>query len=154
MPIELIRHNQHLTVTAIVAERPPESQINALGGADADGGDDDGDGATQSPQAKATSSALGLGLQALTPRIAQQLGIPATVRGVVIASVDPSSDAASNGLKRGDVIQSINQQPTLTVAAAAQVVADAQKAGRDTVLLLVQRGTQPGLYIGIKLQKK
>ncbi len=154
VPIELIRHNQHITVTAVVAERPPESQLNALGGADADNGDDDSDGTTQSPQAKATSSALGLGLQALTPRIAQQLGIPATVRGVVIGSVDSSSDAASNGLKRGDVILSINQQPTTTVAAAAQIIAEAQKAGRDTVLLLVQRGTQPGLYVGIKLQKK
>ena len=154
VPIELIRHNQHITVTAIVAERPPESQLNALtGGGDDDSGDDNGN-APQSPQAKASSSALGLGLTALTPRIAQQLGIPATVRGVAIASVDPSSDAASNGLKRGDVILSINQAPTPTVAAASQIVADAQKAGRDTVLLLVQRGAQPGLYVGIKLQKK
>jgi len=151
VPIELIRHNQHITVTAVVGERPPEDQLAALGGADADNGDAD---SPQSAQSKATTSALGLGLQALTPRIAQQLGIPATVRGVVIASVDSSSDAASNGLKRGDVIQSINQQPTMTVAAAAQIIAEAQKAGRDTVLLLVQRGTQPGLYVGIKLQKK
>ena len=152
VPIELIRHGQHVTVTAVVAERPPESELSALGGGDADSGD--GDDGPQNAQTKASTSALGLGLQALTPRIAQQLGIPATVRGVVIASVDSSSDAASNGLKRGDVIQSINQQPTTTVAAAAQVIADAQKAGRDTVLLLVQRGTQPGLYIGVKLQKK
>ncbi len=151
VPIELIRHNQHITVTAVVGERPPEDQLAALGGADADNGDADNG---QSAQSKATSSALGLGLQALTPRIAQQLGIPATVRGVVIGSVDSSSDAASNGLKRGDVILSINQQPTATVAAAAQIIADAQKAGRDTVLLLVQRGTQPGIYIGVKLQKK
>ena len=73
---------------------------------------------------------------------------------MVIASVDSSSDAASNGLKRGDVILSINQQPVLTVAAAGQIIAEAQKAGRDTVLLQVQRGTQQALYVGIKLQKK
>ena len=155
VPIELIRHGQHLTVTAVVGERPPESQLNALaGGGGDDGSDDDGGAGTQSPQAKASSSALGLGLTALTPRIAQQLGIPATTHGVAIASVDPSSDAGSNGLKRGDVILSINQMPTPSVAAAAQIVADAQKAGRDTVLLLVQRGTQPATYIGVKLQKK
>ena len=154
VPIELIRHNQHMTVTAIVTERPPESQLSALTGGGGDDNGDDGDNAQQSPQAKASSSALGLGLTALTPRIAQQLGIPATVRGVAIASVDPSSDAASNGLKRGDVILSINQTPTPTVAVAAQIVADAQRSGRDTVLLLVQRGTDPGLYIGVKLQKK
>jgi serine protease Do len=73
---------------------------------------------------------------------------------VVIASVDPSSDAASNGLKRGDVILSINQQPTVTVSAAAAAIEAARKAGRDTVLLLVQRGTQPSAYLGVKLKGK
>ncbi|WP_019830995.1 Do family serine endopeptidase [Sphingomonas sp. PR090111-T3T-6A] len=153
VPIELIRRGQHMTVTAVVGERPPEDQLaGTLGG---DNGSDDNDNSdTAAAQSKATRSALGLDLQALTPRIAQQLGVPASTRGVVIASVDSSSDAASNGLKRGDVILSINQQPVTTVAAAAQVIADARKAGRDTVLLLVQRGTQPAIYVGIKLQKK
>ena len=154
VPIELYRRGQKITVVAIVGERPPEDQLNAqLGnGDDNDGNGSDNGAATQ--QSKAASSALGLGLQALTPRIAQQLGLPASARGVVIASVDSDSDAASNGLKRGDLILSINQQPVATVAAAAQVIADAQKAGRDTVLLQVQRGTQQGVYIGVKLQKK
>jgi serine protease Do len=141
-------------VTAIVGERPPEDQLaGTLGGDNGDDGDKD-DNAAATAQSKAASSALGFSLQALTPRIAQQLGIPASTRGVVIASVDSSSDAASNGLKRGDVILSINQQPVTTMAAAADVVANARKAGRDTVLLLVQRGTQPAIYVGIKLQKK
>ncbi|MBA2932769.1 Do family serine endopeptidase [Sphingomonas sp. CGMCC 1.13654] len=155
VPVELYRRGQKITVTAIVGERPPEDQ---LAGQLGNGNDSDNDGTPDSgaaaQQSKAASSALGLGLQALTPRIAQQLGLSASIRGVVIASVDSSSDAGSNGLKRGDVILSINQQPVLTVAAAAQVIADAQKAGRDTVLLQVQRGTQQAVYIGVKLQKK
>jgi serine protease Do len=152
IPIEVIRHNQHLTLTAVIAERPPEEQLsNQLSG----GGDDGDDNSPQAQaQSKATTSALGLGLQTINPRIAQQLGIPSSVKGLVIASVDSSSDAASNGLKRGDVILSINQTPVTTVAAAAGIIAQAQKEGRDTVLLLVQRGTQPGLYIGVKLNKK
>ena len=152
VPIELYRRGQKLSVTAVVGERPPEDQLTGqLGGGD---GDDNGTDKGAEAQSKIASSALGLGLQALTPRIAQQLGVSATTRGVVIASVDSSSDAASNGLKRGDVILSINQQPVLTVGAAAQIIGDAQKAGRDTVLLQVQRGTQQALYIGVKLQKK
>ena len=153
VPIELYRRGQKVSVVAIVGERPPEEQL-----AGQLGGDSDGDNGTpdQAPsaQTQATRATLGVTLQALTPQIAQQLGVPATVRGVVIASVDPSSDAGSNGLKRGDVILSINQQPTLTVAAAAQIIADAKKAGRDTVLLLVARGTQQAIYIGVKLVKK
>jgi serine protease Do len=153
VPIELYRRGQKVTVVAIVGERPPEDQLNAQLG-NGDGDDKDGDNGAAAQQSKAASSALGLGLQALTPRIAQQLGLPGTARGVVIASVDSDSDAGSNGLKRGDLILSINQQPVATVAAAAQVIAEAQKAGRDTVLLQVQRGTQQPLYIGVKLQKK
>ncbi|PXA84607.1 protease [Nostoc sp. 3335mG] len=154
VPIELYRRGQKITVTAIVGERPPEDQLNAQLGNGDDGDDSESGNGAAAQQSKAASSALGLGLQAITPRIAQQLGLPATARGVVIASVDSNSDAASNGLKRGDLILSINQQPVATVAAAAQVIADAQKAGRDTVLLQVQRGTQQGVYIGVKLQKK
>jgi serine protease Do len=154
VPIELYRRGQKVTVTAIVGERPPEDQLNAQLGNGDDSDSKDGDNSAAAQQSKAASSALGLSLQALTPRIAQQLGVASTIHGVVIASVDSSSDAASSGLKRGDVILSINQQPVGTVAAAAQVIADAQKAGRDTVLLQVQRGTQQAVYIGVKLQKK
>ena len=153
VPIELYRRGQKVSVVAIVGERPPEEQLAGQLGDDGDGDNGTPDQAP-SAQSQATRATLGVTLQALTPQIAQQLGVPATVRGVVIASVDPSSDAGSNGLKRGDVILSINQQPTLTVAAAAQIIADAKKAGRDTVLLLVERGTQPALYIGVKLVKK
>ena len=153
VPIELIRRGQHMTVTAVVGERPPEDQLAGTLGGD-NGSDDNADSAAATAQSKATSSALGFSLQAITPRIAQQLGVPASTRGVVISSIDSSSDAAANGLKRGDVILSINQQPVTTLAAAAEVVANARKAGRDTVLLLVQRGTQPAIYVGIKLQKK
>jgi serine protease Do len=154
VPIELYRRGQKVSVVAIVGERPPEEQLAGQLGGD-DGDDDNGTpDSGAAAQSQATRATLGVTLQALTPQIAQQLGVPATVKGVVIASVDPSSDAASNGLKRGDVILSINQQPTLTVAAAAALIDAAKKAGRDTVLLLVERGTQPAIYIGVKLVHK
>ena len=154
VPIELYRRGQKISVTAVVGERPPESQLQGQLGGDKDD-DDQGDGGTgQSAQGKATASALGAQIQALTPQIAQQLGVQSSTRGVVIAQVDPNSDLASNGLKRGDIIVGINQTPTPTVAAAAQVIEAARRAGRDTVLLLVQRGNQPSRYVGVKLQKK
>ena len=68
--------------------------------------------------------------------------------------LNPSSDAAANGLQRGDLIIQINQRPVTTPAEAAAAVDDARKAGRDTVLLLVQRGANPARYIGVKLMAK
>jgi serine protease Do len=78
--------------------------------------------------------------------------LPDTVQGVVVAQVNPSSDAAEQGIQRGDIIVSLNQQPVRTPQEAATAVANARKAGRDTVLLFVQRGNTPGRFIGVKIQ--
>ena len=75
-----------------------------------------------------------------------------TVQGVVIANVNQSSSAAEEGLQRGDIIVSVNQQPVKTPQEAANVVAAARKANRDTVLLFVQRGNTPGRFVGVKVQ--
>ena len=50
---------------------------------------------------------LGVGIQDLTPELAQAMGIPNT-RGVVITDVRPDSAAAKAGLKQGDVVQSVD----------------------------------------------
>lgn len=147
IPIELIRNGEKLTLTAVVAQRPSEAQLQGQPPAEEER-ESPGTGAAGADAARAS---LGLSLQTLTPEIRRQLRLPETVQGVVIAGVNPSSDAASNGLQRGDVVVSINQRPTATPAAAAEAVEAARKAGRDTVLMLVQRGANPARYIGIKL---
>ena len=103
---------------------------------------------------KALSNSLGLSLQPLTAALAAQLNLTPGVRGLVVTTVDPSSDAAQEGIQRGDVILSINQRPTATMADASAAVATARTAKRDTVLLLIQRGAGIPRYIGIKLQGK
>jgi serine protease Do len=147
VPIELIRQGKRQTVVAVVGERPPEDQLAAQA---------EGDEAAPAPGSPAPSTAtrdtLGVSLQTLTPEVARQLQLPPNVRGVVIASIDPSGTAAAEGLQRGDVILSINQRPTLTPPAAAAIIAEAQRAGRPSVLLLVQRGAGPSSYVGVKIR--
>ncbi|MFX5494455.1 PDZ domain-containing protein, partial [Acinetobacter baumannii] len=65
---------------------------------------------------KAMSDSLGLELTTLTPQIAAQIGVPQDTKGVVVVSVDPSSDAAQKSLQRGDIISSVNQQPVASVS--------------------------------------
>ena len=149
VPVELIRAGKRQSLTAVVGERPPEDQLAAAAGGDSD----DGDG-VPSQGAQSTRDSIGLGLQALTPEIGRQLGVPATVKGLVVSSVDSSSDAASEGIQRGDVIVSINQRQTLTVADATAAINAAKAAGRGTVLLFVQRGAGSPRYIGVKIGAK
>jgi serine protease Do len=150
VPIELIRDGQRKTINATIAQRPAESIVQARAGIKTDDEEEDG----KTPAAEATKQSLGITLQPLTSQMRQQLQIGDTVQGVVIAGITPSSDAATNGLQRGDIILQINQKPTTTPAEAAAAVDAARKAGRDTVLMLVQRGKNPPRYIGIKLMSE
>lgn len=150
VPIELIRNGKRMTVTATVGERPPEEQLAArLGGDDDAFSKDDDDGKSQEQAAQAS---LGLAVQPLTPAIARQVGVPATVRGLVIGGVDPNSDAAAKGLQRGDVIVSIAGRPATTAADVRAAVQEAAAAKRSSVLLLVQRGKNPARYIGLRIK--
>ncbi|MBC7521677.1 MAG: PDZ domain-containing protein, partial [Sandarakinorhabdus sp.] len=148
VPIELIRDGQRRQINATIAQRPAESIVQARAGTTPDA-DESADGKT--PGAEATKQSLGITLQPLTAQLRQQLRIADTGRGVVIAGITPSSDAAAEGLQRGDIILQINQRPTTSPGEAAAAVDAARKAGRDTVLMLVQRGTNAPRYIGIKL---
>ena len=149
VPIELVRDGQRRTIAATISQRPSEAIVQARAGLTPDATDDSAD--AKSPAAEATKASLGITLQPLTAQLRQQLKIADTVKGVVIAGITPSSDAATNGLQRGDIILQINQKPTTSPAEAAAAVDAARKAGRDTVLMLVQRGVTPPRYIGIKL---
>ena len=52
-------------------------------------------------------------VRALTPELAQRLGVPASVRGVVIAQV--GAQLAGGQLRAGDVIEAVNQEPVTSV---------------------------------------
>jgi serine protease Do len=149
MPIELIREGQRKAVVVTIGERPPEDQ---LAGTANPGDDESDDNAAQANPDQSTRNTLGLGFQTLTPELDRKLGLPGTVRGVVINYVDPSSDAGAVGLQPRDVILQIDQIPVTSSQAAAAAIEAARKAKKSTVLLFVQRGNNPGRYIGVKLK--
>ncbi|MFC7498715.1 Do family serine endopeptidase [Enterovirga sp. GCM10030262] len=151
VPVELIRDGQRRTVTLMVAERPTEEELARLGG----GGEAEIEEQPEEQQTTSQRSAresLGVTVQTLTPEVARTLRLSDTnLRGVVIASIDPSSDAAAEGLRTGDIILSINQRATPTPEAAAAAVEAARSGGRNSVLLLIRRGNAPPLYVGVDL---
>ncbi len=144
VPIELIRDGNRQTVTATIGRRPPEESLAQFdpedNGVPTPG---EGDGAPG-------AASLGVGVTPLTPQIARSIGIDPQLRGVVITNVDPASDAAGKGLRRGDLIVSINRTPVATAADIARIVAQAKSARRGSVLLYVQRGAQ-GNFIPVQI---
>ena len=102
--------------------RPSEDQLAQNDGGPRFGGEDEGAAAT---------GALGLSI-APDPQ----------GKGVAIAGVDASSDAAQKGLRRGDVILQAGGHPTHAAADVRAAVAQAKKDGRHQVLLFVARGGQ------------
>ena len=150
VPIELIRGGKRQTVTAVVGERPSEEQLAQFG----QNSDDDFSQPDDQGNAQAAEKALGMAVLPLNGNIIRQLGIPADTRGVVISAVDQASDAAAKGLRRGDVILTVNNQPTTTEAELNAAVATVRKSGRGAVLLQVLRRGQPAIFLAVRLNDK
>jgi serine protease Do len=147
VPVDIIRDGRRMTIPVVVGQRPTEDEVAKQGGGGAQQDEALGDETPVTP-----GSAMGLSLQPLNPQIVRALNLPADTRGVVITSVDPSSDAAEKGIRRGDVIVSINRQPVTTAAQVLAAVDTARRAGRTTVLMLIKRGTQPETFIGVGIK--
>ena len=148
VPIEIIRNGKRATVYVTMADRPTEEALNKIAGGDT--GTPGNTGTTTTT----TQKALGLSLATLTPELARAANLPAGARGVIVTAIDPNSDAADQGLQRGDLIVSVNNQPVTSPAQVIAGVDAARKAGRSSALLLVKRGNSPELYVAVSIAGK
>ena len=146
VPLDIIRGGRRQSVTVVVGQRPTEEQLALQVGGDTDGAPN---GAVTPPGAGV--QAMGLTLVPLTPELARRSNLPATVRGVVISAVDPSSDAAEKGIRPGFLIMSVNQVAVTQPAEVAAAVEAARRANRRSVLLLVKSGATPEAFVGIDI---
>ena len=110
--LEIVRAGKPLKVTTQIKEQPvdyqtsgvmprrnqPQTQVP---------GQPNDQGPTGSPLAS-------IHVDELTPEVARQLDLPNNARGVVVTSVDSDSGVAE--LRKGDVIEEINQQPVTSVS--------------------------------------
>lgn len=65
--------------------------------------------------AREASEPLGVTVQTLTPEVARQLRIDEHEKGVAVTGVEPGSTATRAGIRPGDVIVSVGDQPVMTV---------------------------------------
>ena len=151
VPIELIRDGKTIKVTATLGERPGEDELAQSFNGDAK---DDFSDQTEQDNERAAQDAIGVDATPLTPQIARQVGVSENIKGLIIKAVDPSGDAARKGLRRRDIILSVNRRPTTTNAQLSSAISAAKRANRTAVLVQVQRGNGRAQFIAVKLKEE
>ncbi|HVB15486.1 MAG TPA: DegQ family serine endoprotease [Stellaceae bacterium] len=81
---------------------------------------------------------LGLTLSNITAELKDKFSL-SDDKGVVVVGVTKDSAAAEKGLRPGDVIMEAAQEEIKDIGQVTQKIADAKKAGRKSILLLVER---------------
>jgi len=82
---------------------------------------------------------LGLTLSGLSDELQRRFQIDPDAEGVVVTEVDPVSDAAERGLRAGDVIVELDQEPVTTPEEVRHHLERAREEGYRVVTLLVLR---------------
>jgi serine protease Do len=85
--------------------------------------------ANEPPDAGGGSVRHGMSLRNLTPELAERLQMPRGTGGVVVMSVEPGTAAEEAGLRRGDVILSVNGEDIGNVEDFEEQIAGAKADG-------------------------
>ena len=78
--------------------------------------------------------------------VRREHGLPATLKGALVAEIDEDSVAFESGLRAGDVIQEINHQGVTRTEDAAVVMQ--RTGGKRLVLRIWSQGSSRYLVVG------
>jgi serine protease Do len=134
LKLSILRSGKPRTVDIKSGVRPTEKEL-ALNDDDSDEG---GAEAPAKPQVQ-KSEALGMSLAPIDDAARRTYSIEPTVKGVLIDSVKTNSDAAEKGLRKGDVVSSVNGESVSTAAQLVSAVEAAKKLQRPSVNLRIIR---------------
>lgn len=138
LKLSILRAGKPRTVEIKSGVRPTEKEL-ALNDDDSDEGGAD---APAKPQTQ-KSEALGMSLAPIDDAARRTYSIDPAVKGVVIDSVKTNSDAAEKGLRKGDVVTSVNGEPVASAAQVVTAVEAAKKLQRPSVNLRIIRAGRP-----------
>jgi serine protease Do len=128
VPVVVWRNGKEITLSVTVAELPEDIKTEKATAAP-----------EKKPSEKPTDIAgTGLKLAAMSDDLRSRYQLADDQKGVVITEVAPRSPASEKGLKPGDVILEVQQEEVKTPADVADRIEKFRKAGRKSVLLLVQ----------------
>jgi serine protease Do len=124
--LTIIRGGKEQTIKAKVGEMPEEVSFG---------------------QPREQVGELGLSLRELSPEEVRRLGL----KGVFVEGVAPGSLAQRSGLRRGDIILAVNNEPVESLSQFNEKIEKAKSEQRTRVLLLIRRGGS-NLYVVLYLR--
>ena len=95
---------------------------------------------------------VGMTIGVLNDATRKQFNVPDDVSGVAITKITPNSEAAQKGLSMGDIIVEIAQEKVESPKQVADIIAKAQKDGKPSVLLLLNREGDVR-FVALRLKK-
>src|SRR6266853_217828 len=99
-----------------------------------------------------TQKALGLDLATLSKDLRSRYKIKDSVKGVIITSVDGTSDAAEKRLSAGEVIVEVAQEAVSNAADVKKRVDQLKKDGKKSILLLVSNADGELRFVALGVQ--
>ncbi len=99
-----------------------------------------------------TQKALGLDLATLSKDLRTRYKIKDSVKGVIITSVDGTSDAADKRLSAGEVIVEVAQEAVSNAADVKKRVDQLKKDGKKSILLLVSNADGELRFVALSVQ--
>jgi len=136
--VELFRQGKKKIVIVELGELE-KAELVGLVDSDSDSG----------PGDKQSFGSLGMSVQDLDAKLAEELGIDPELTGVVVVDVIPGSPAADKGLAPGDIIRRYGQRRVDDALALAKDIKVAENGGKSGILILVERdGRERFVQIG------
>jgi serine protease Do len=123
----IMRNAKPETVRVTLGQRPNGLEAEKSDGND-NGSSNNGD---NNDNGEASATVRGIHVEAITPDVAQQLGAPSSIKGVVVTNVDADSPAA-DAVGQGMVIVEVNRQPVKSVQDFKRLMNDSQ--GKSALL--------------------
>ena len=103
------------------------------------------------PVELAAQQTLGLDHATMSQELRTHYNIAASVSGVVITNVDPTSEAAEKRLSSGDVIVEVAQQAVNSAADVKKRIEQLKGDGKKSVLLLIANGQGERRYVALNI---
>jgi serine protease Do len=116
------------------------------------GKEEEKDTSAKSEPAKTAISAFGMEVQPLTSELAKPLGLPADVKGVVVAEVKENGPAAEAGIREGDVITKVVHDRRIQPLTGVKQFQDLASKS-DELAIYVQRG-KAGQFVTLSKSAK